>query len=53
MKRLIGTGRVLAFLTVVVGIVHEAMTFHSMISGGMIGLNTMWRRIFTEAFCTR
>jgi hypothetical protein len=47
MNRLITTGRILAILTILVGIAHEVMTFHSMIAEGFIGLDTAWQQTFT------
>jgi len=47
MNRIITTGRVLAVLTIVIGGVHEAMTFHPMIAEGFTGLDTAWRQTFT------
>jgi hypothetical protein len=47
MNRLITTGRVLAILTILVGITHEAMTFHPMIAEGFIGLDAAWQQTFT------
>jgi hypothetical protein len=47
MNRLITTGRILAILTVIVGITHEVMTFYPMITDGMLGLDAMWKQTFT------
>lgn len=47
MNRLITIGRVLAILTIIIGIVHEAMTFHHVITEGFQGLDAVWQRTFT------
>ncbi len=47
MKSLITTGKVLAILTIILGIAHEAATFLPVISVGMQGLEPEWSRTFT------
>ncbi len=47
MNRLITTGRILAILTIAIGAIHEAMTFHPMIAEGFTGLEPAWRQTFT------
>lgn len=47
MNRQIIIGRILAILTIVIGIVHEVMTFHPMIAEGLQGLDAAWRGTFT------
>ncbi len=47
MNRLIATGRILAILTILIGIVHEVMTFHPMIAEGFTGLDAAWQQTFT------
>ncbi len=47
MNRLIIVGKVLAIFIILIGIVHEAMTFHPMIAEGFTGLEPAWRHTFT------
>ena len=47
MNKLITTGRILAILTILIGIVHEVMTFHPMIAEGFTGLEPEWQQTFT------
>ncbi len=47
MSRLIIIGRTLAILTILIGIVHEVLTFHPMIAEGFTGLEPEWQQTFT------
>ncbi len=47
MNKLITTGRILAILTILIGIVHEVMTFLPMIAEGFTGLEPAWQQTFT------
>ncbi len=47
MNRYITIGRILAILTILIGIVHEVMTFHPMIAEGFTGLESVWQQTFT------
>lgn len=47
MKSLTIAGRLLAVLTIILGGVHEVMTFQPMIADGLKGLSEEWRQTFT------
>jgi hypothetical protein len=47
MRQIIIVGRILAILTIAVGIAHGVMTFMPVISDGLAGLDVEWRHTFT------